>query len=344
MSYRKGLYASQVGASVLRTGLRVAAGTLVYAAIVASARVLPAAAGMMLMFPALNGLAFFFSADAQAASMARTMLWLPVINGALCALYMLLLLSPGASSAMTSAGWLLLVVVIALWCAWVSRKSVMRGIAPRHQLAYALAATALGALSALAALRLAPVPQDAYGSGAEHASILAAVLQSRLKIVLFAVALTVFTVSAAFWPISDAARGVLSGLPLVPFGGLVSVAADPAMAVAERLEIIRGMTASVWLGPALGVWYIYFMARLYSTRRALRIGWMNEAARFAAVVIGWAACFLVVIAVTAAIKRASYGAGDTLEAPTGAPPHDLGHRALLKARGLRGVRQIPGRQ
>jgi hypothetical protein len=291
---------------VLGIALRVAAGTLVYAGIVAAAAVLPAAAGLMLTFPTINGLAFFFSGDAKAASMARTMLWMPIINGALCALYMLVLLAVGTRSSTALAGWLLLLLVVALWYACVSRKTVMEGIAPQYQLAYSIAATLIGAVFVIVALalsaRLGAVPHDAYATGWENWGwVIEAMLQSKLKIVLFAVAFSAFIVAEAYFPISDAARGVLSGLPIVPFGGLVSIAGDPGIALAERIHITRGMMTSVWLGPAVAIWFIYYMSMLYSTRRTLAVGWRNESARFAAVVIGWTACFLIIIAMSAAI-------------------------------------------
>jgi hypothetical protein len=67
---------------------------------------------------------------------------------------------------------------------------------------------------------------------------------------------------------------------------------------------MRGMITSVWLGPAIGIWFIYCISRLYSARRALAAAWMNQAARLGAVVIGWAACFLIIIAVSAAMHAA----------------------------------------
>jgi hypothetical protein len=32
------------------------------------------------------------------------------------------------------------------------------------------------------------------------------------------------------------------------------------------------------------------------------VGWRNESARFAAVVVGWTACFLIVVAISATIN------------------------------------------
>ena len=48
---------------VARLACRISVGTAVYVAIVILAALLPAAAGLMLTFPALNGLALFFSQD-----------------------------------------------------------------------------------------------------------------------------------------------------------------------------------------------------------------------------------------------------------------------------------------
>jgi hypothetical protein len=46
----------------------------------------PVAAGLMLLFPALNGLGLFFEGD-SAPEIARTMILLPLINGLLCVTY-----------------------------------------------------------------------------------------------------------------------------------------------------------------------------------------------------------------------------------------------------------------
>src|ERR1700738_633932 len=137
-------------AGVLRIALRVGAGTLVYAGIVAAAAVLPAAAGLMVTFPAINGLAFFFSGDAKAAPMARTMLWMPVINGALCALYMLALLAIGTRSSTALAGWLLLLLVVALWYPCVSGETGLQGLAPQYQLRFRIARALIGGVFGLA--------------------------------------------------------------------------------------------------------------------------------------------------------------------------------------------------
>src|ERR1700692_4259392 len=94
---------------------RIGAGTCVYAVIVVLAATQPSAAGMMLTFPALNGLAFFFSGDAKAASIAKSMFWMPIVNGTLCALYMALFFPLARTLLPAVVGWSLLLGVMVLW-------------------------------------------------------------------------------------------------------------------------------------------------------------------------------------------------------------------------------------
>ena len=296
---------------LLRIAFRIAAGTLVYVTIIVLAGVLPPAAGLMLTFPALNGLAFFFSEDGKAAPMARTMFWMPVINGFLCALYIILFLVIGLVSSSALAGWLLLLLVAGLWYACVSRKTVIGGIKPKHQIVYGIGATLVGITLVIVvrpwiAHPTEALPNEITVAGWEHAGwIMEAISRSRFKIVLFALALSAFAISAAYLPISDATRGILGGLPIVPFGGLVSVAGDFAMGIQTRFEILRGMLSSVWLGPAVAIWFIYYVSRYCSVRSAINPEWVNELVRFVAVAAGWIACFVVIIAISTAINASS---------------------------------------
>jgi hypothetical protein len=286
--------------------LRILAGTAVYVGIIVAAAVLPAAAGLMLTFPALNGLGFFFSGDARAESIAKTMLWMPVINGLLCAAYIMLFLLLGRSSP-ALAGWCLFAVLVGLWPIWVLRAQVREGIEPKHQLAYGIAVTLTGTVLAVAAVswlafsQTAPHIQSFTPSWTDTGWMIEVVRQSKWKIMLFAATLTAFIISVEFLSISDSTRGILSGLPIVPFGGLVSVAGDFGMGVEDRLQIFRGMISSVWLGPAVAVWFIYGLASFYCARKACTVKWLDECMRFCMLVTGWAACFLAIIAISQAI-------------------------------------------
>src|SRR5262249_47250632 len=114
--------ASKLMNEVMRQTLRIVAGTAVYVAIVVLAAPLPAAAGLMLTFPALNGLFFFFSGDARAASIAGSMLWMPVINGVLCGGYILLFAALARTGSAVLVAWCLLLVVVVIWYASVTRR------------------------------------------------------------------------------------------------------------------------------------------------------------------------------------------------------------------------------
>jgi hypothetical protein len=288
---------------VPRQVLRIAAGTAVYVAIVVLAAPLPAAAGLMLTFPALNGLGFFFSEDARAATMARSMLWMPVINGALCAGYILAFAALARTGASVPAAWGLLLAVVLAWYASVSRRRVRAGIARERQLAYALAVTLAGLALAVAAgaasTRMASGLMALPGpTGAEHAGWIAETIwRSRLKIALFAVALAGFLPAIAYLPISDSTRGILTGLPIVPFGGLVAIAGDAGMGADARLAIIAGMLRGVWLAPAVAVWFIYCLSRVLDGRAKVQPPAADAAIRFAALVAGWLAAFAVVVVV-----------------------------------------------
>ena len=286
---------------------RVAAGTAVYTLIVVLATSRPAAAGMMLTFPTLNGLAFFFSEDARAASIAKSMLWMPVINGVLCAAYISVFAFGATAGSATFLAWGLVGVVVAAWLVCISRAWTKKGVAPEHQLAFVSAVTLLGLLLAAAgALEASYLPVAAVQAqsvpGTDGAGwIAAAIGRSWLKIGLFALALGTFFWAIAYLPISDSTRGILSGLPLVPFGGLVAIAGDAGMSLDERLQILRGMMSSAWLGPAAAAWFIYFYSRFLSTRTSLRTPFADGIVRLGALLAGWIATFSAIVMVANAI-------------------------------------------
>jgi hypothetical protein len=290
-----------------RLAARVAVGSAVYAAIVALATPLPAAAGLMLTFPALNGLAFFHSPDERAASIAKSMLWMPVVNGALCAGYVLSFMLLARSGTATMIAWSLVGIVGAVWVACVSRRRVREGIAGERQLAYALAVTLAGALLVAVAALATTRPELAQAAAPTPATdganwVAAAIWRSRLKIGLFALALAIFFGAIAYLPISDSTRGILSGLPIVPFGGLVAVAGDAGMSLEQRLQIFHGMIGSVWLAPSLAVWFIYCLSRFLGARTKLDSATADAAVRAAALVSGWVLTFAAAVALAYGLK------------------------------------------
>jgi hypothetical protein len=287
-------------------GARVAVGTAVYVIIVLLATSLPAAAGLMLTFPALNGLAFFFSEDERAASIAKSMLWMPVVNGVLCGVYISVFAGVATAGSATLVAWCLVGIVVAAWLACVSRDRVRQGIAQEHQLTFVVAVTLIGMVlatgGAFESTHLAVADVQAQSApGTDGAGwIAAAIGQSKLKIGLFALALLIFFSSIAYLPISDSTRGILSGLPLVPFGGLVAIAGDDAMSIGERLRIFHGMMSSAWLGPAVAMWFIFFVSRFLSTRTRQDAAIADGALRFGAVLVGWIVTFVIIVVLAGA--------------------------------------------
>ncbi len=294
---------------VAALAVRVAVGTAVYAIIVVVAAPLPAAAGLMLTFPALNGLAFFFSGDERAASIARSMFWMPVVNGVLCGGSISVFAFVATRGSATVLAWCLLAIAVAAWLAGVTRGRVRRGIDPDHQLAFVIGVTLAGILLAAGGaiesgyLQGAAAAQGPSMSGTDDAGwIAAAIWRSKLKIGLFALALLTFFASVAYLPISDSTRGILAGLPLVPFGGLLAIAGDAGMSLDERLQVLRGMMIGVWLGPAVAMWFIYIFARFLSTRRKSATPVAENVVRFGALLAGWVAAFAAIVAIADAIK------------------------------------------
>jgi hypothetical protein len=292
---------------VLRILSRLAVGIAVYVIIVLFATSLPLAAGMMLTFPALNGLAFFFSERASIEPIARTMLWMPLINGLLCALYIVLFLWLAPSMAPMILAWGLAALLVGLWLLLVTRGWVAKGIAPRHQLAYGIICTAAGAaLMAVALLllgRLETGPQvAAFDAALPIARFIADTIgQNQIKIALFGLCLLVFLLASSSRAIPDWIRGILAGLPIIPFGGLVSLSADGAIAVEERLRIFQAMAASVWLSPAVPIWLVCGLWRFYDRRTAFHSIVLDDLVRFLALVLGWGLCFLVILGISVVV-------------------------------------------
>src|SRR5438874_4382513 len=181
----------------------------------------------MLTFPALNGLAFFFAEQPSIGPMTRSMLWLPVINGSLCAAFIIVFLSLLGDVNETVLAGSLAVAVVGAWILIAFRPQVIAGIPERRQLVYAVICTLAGLLLVGPAhFLLSEVHFVAADGGAfSWRSVDRTILSSKLKIVLFALALAVFLAATAHRRVPDGVRGVLAGLPLVPFGALFSVAA-----------------------------------------------------------------------------------------------------------------------
>lgn len=287
---------------------RIFLGTGVYVAIVALASPLPSAAGMMLTFPALNGLAFFFSEDERALSIAKTMFWMPIVNGAFCAAYIASFLILAKTTSATALGWALLLIETVLWLAWVSRSHIRAGIDSSRQVTLAAAATLTGAVMAAVTmllvehLSLSPPPTTSTLASGDLGGVVAVLAHGKLKITLFAVTLAVLVSAVEYSPISDSARGILAGLPIVPFGGMASIAGDPSLGVDARVQMFLGMIGGVWLGAPIALWFIVGFSRYLGVRKRIAAQNADSLVRFAALLGAWLAAFAVIVAVAYAIN------------------------------------------
>jgi len=282
---------------------RVAAGTAVYICLVVLAAPFPHTAGLMLTFPALNGLAFFFAQQPSIGPMARSMLWLPVINGSLCAAFMIVFLRLlGDVNATVLAG-SLAVAVVAAWIFIAFRPQVIAGIPERRQLPYAIVCTFAGVL--LVALAHAVLPEVHFGAADKSMfswqSIDRTILSSKVKIVLFALALAVFLAATTDRRVPDGVRGVLAGLPLVPFGALFSVAALSDLDATEQRRVFENMLQSVALSPAVAIWFIYGFSRYLKSRVIVGSPKLDGLNRFASLIAAWALCGVMIASISYAL-------------------------------------------
>ena len=231
--------------------------------------------------------------------MAQTMLWMPLLNGALCAAYMLLFLVLGRiDGSPTSVAWVLIVAMTLVWCACVTRNKVTAGIPHDRQLAYGVATSAVGALL-VAVVYVISSPEsvatiDTPGF-TDLSWVSSAIRRSFMKIELFAATLALFIMAVAYVPLSDPTRGILSGLPLVPFGGLLGIAGDSELAIEQRFKILDEMIRSVWIGPAIAVWFIYWSSRFLVRRR-------STAMTLGALLAGWVLSFLVIVLISTGLS------------------------------------------
>lgn len=268
--------------SATNIALRVTAGTAVFALIVALAGRFPAAAGLMLTFPALNGLAFILSRHDTVSPITATMLWMPLLNGVLCVGYLALFVLLAAPAYATPLAWALAAAVAALWFALVTRRWIRNGVPPLLQPAYVLTVALVGAA-------LTGVWWLFAATAGTETSEAAKPALTWLKTLLFAVALWLLIVLPPRFSWKDGASGILSGMPLVALAGLLSVAQDAAVDLEVRRALLAQMMFGVWLAPAMAVTFIYAVSRLLAHRGAHRL-------RIAVVSTGWVLCLAAILA------------------------------------------------
>jgi hypothetical protein len=278
--------------------------TIVFVIISLLARPFPAAAGMMLTFPVINGLSFLFKPASSAEEMARTMLWMPIINGALCGIYIVVFLFGGGIRAPVPFACTELVVIILIWATIITRESVKVGVPPEKQpvvgLVYLLFGIGLTGVTIWVQQRSGIALNT--GSLVNISSSFDWFFQplNQIKIFIFAATFAAFLGLSNYFP-DVRIHGILGGLPAVPFGGLVSVAGFGPDNLAERLLVLERMATTVWLGPIIGFCFIYIYSRFLSSRKE-DATFFNAAVNFLVLLIAWVACFLIICGIALAIS------------------------------------------
>jgi hypothetical protein len=259
-----------------------------FALIVWTAARFPAAAGLMLTFPALNGLAFVFSRHDMVGPMTATMLWMPLVNGVLCVAYITAFIALATAEHATALAWGLAAIYASLWLAVATRAWLQRGVPARLQPVYTASVALVGAALTLAWWRFT----DSAGVDTSEAAKPAL---TWLKVALFAIALTLLIVLPPRFRWKGGASGILSGLPLVVLGGLLNVAQDGAIDVEVRRALLAQMLLGVWLAPAMAVSFIFGVSRVVASPRGHEL-------RTPVVVAGWVLCLAAIVATAAALR------------------------------------------
>jgi hypothetical protein len=288
---------------------RVLLATALYIVIVLLAAPFPGAAGLMLTFPALNGVGLIFAEQHRVAGMARSMLWMPIVNGALCCVYMLALLA----FARTNLGgeWMFLtlawVLAAAGGYAWwkLARDPVIRaGISENRQLLYALVCSAGGGVLTVIVLELAGISRSPAVAPLDIVpwQLASSIWAHKVKIATFVIVLIAFLLVTARRRMSDADRGILTGLPIVPFAGLLSVAGDQTIAMSTRVAVLKGMLTGVWLAPAVAIWFIVGFSRMLQARTPLQSSFSEDSVKFLLLIAAWSFCGAAIAGITYALS------------------------------------------
>lgn len=287
----------------IRAALKVLFGTAAYVVLVYLVAPLPVAAGTMLTFPALNGLALLYECRAQARAVAGTMLFMPVVNGLLCALFIYAYWWWAPSSRTDEFAVALLIVVAAMWTAflyWLRRDA---GVPERRHFWYVVGCTILFGIAAVLAVSvLSPRGLWALQQRPRTSIDLSAQMLRRvwaaneLRIALFVVALAFFVLLTEYFGLPANLKGFFGGFPIVPFGGLLTIALDRPAGLDVQLATFGALAAGVWFSPIVPVWFIYGYSR-YLSRTAAR-----APARFGVLALAWAVCFLAIVSLSQAFS------------------------------------------
>jgi hypothetical protein len=278
-----------LGSRIAIAAIKLALGIIFYIVIITAARLFPTAAGMMLIFPMLNGLTLAAAPQKESVQRAaNTMLLLPIANCSLCGFYILTFTWINPSGPRVS----LLFGLAALWVIFaasiVHYKVEIRG--KRNQLIYILVCTILCLLMMAALIGYEPKSKVLAATSVPWFEFLK---QNAIKILLFVmsfsaiIAISDFVATQSSSPLLSRLLGILSGIPLVPLFGLYTIADPTGEMAGRRVEIFGSLAVSIWLSPIIAIGFIFLFCE-FLLKTARYNAW---AYRFAFLIPFWAGSF-----------------------------------------------------
>jgi hypothetical protein len=256
----------------------VAVGTAVFLSILAVGQLLDGrAAGLMVTFPALNGMGLLAAEDLDRVALDL----FPVIalNGLLCAGCIVVYRRSAAVRAampyLALAFWAAALPLV-LWIGGAVNSPIVLIVG------YAFVAFALTAMG---------VSRPSPRSHTETATR-AFWFANRHRTALFVASLVAMLIAAQFWP---SALGWLAALPLVPLFGIAGIAE-------ERPDRLEEMQETILFGPLLAMIFVLLLWQCFILLRANVGGPTLVACSALACLVGWIAC-VAVIAGSSAIDR-----------------------------------------
>lgn len=263
----------------------------------------PRAAGMLLTFPALNGLGLLMAESRDLHLMARAMFPMIALNGLLCATYIVAQRQLRSRLPYLSAGvqvWTVLGACAVLWGAmalWVA-PVVQVSLSSSRQILAFLCAYAVGSVPLTACLLWSPMPECEPGRGRQGFWDVLRANAGRVggMLSLLVLVMLVARGGAAAW------AGRLSALPLLPFYSLLILSSTrlPTHAEGTGLEHVG---STVLLGPLVAMTFVWVFVRYLHALPLPQRPVSAMAAGVLGLLILWGLCGLTIWGTLGGVRR-----------------------------------------
>jgi len=252
----------------------------------------PRVAGMMLTFPALNGLGLLTAQSYDLDLMARAMLPMIALNGLLCATYItaqrqLLGRLPHLSPQVTV--WTLLGACVVLWggmALWAAPLVEPYLVSDRQVMAF-ICAYAVGSVPLTASLLWSPVHENGRGWKSFWSVLRANPGRVGGMFILLVLVMLVAHGRAEAW------AGRLAALPLLPFYSLLML--SPTRVDRHRdVARLEHVGSTVLLGPVVAMAFVWIFAQYLNVLSLVPGAASSLAAGVLGLLILWSVCGLMI--------------------------------------------------